>query len=104
MAERANRKAKQRAETVGRESFESIHLDLSKEQGKCRFADSGLGWKPSGGGETFTLDKNNIGSAQWSKAAKGHELKVLTRNGEIIQLDGFKEDVWPRFKRTNSSD
>lgn len=88
---------KREVDTSIRESFESIYLDFSKEQGKCRFADSGLGWKPSGGGETFTLDKNNITSAQWSRAAKGHEVKVLTRNGEVIQLDGFKNDV----RRTN---
>lgn len=79
-----------------RESFDSIYLDLSKQNGKCRLADSGLGWKPSGGGDTFTLDASNIGSAQWSRAARGFELKVLTRNmgkTEIIQLDGFQQEV-----------
>ena len=76
-----------------RESFDNIYLDLSKQPGKCRLADSGLGWKPSGGGDTFTLDASNIGSAQWSKASKGYELKIYTRNSGVIQLDGFEQEV-----------
>ena len=75
------------------ESFESIHLDLSRQSGKCRIAESGLGWKPSGGGDTFTLDSSNIGAAQWSRAAKGYELKILSRTSGIIQLDGFDQEV-----------
>lgn len=75
------------------ESFERIYLDLSKQPGKCRIAETGLGWKPSGGGDTFTLDANNIQAAQWSRAAKGYELKILSRNAGVIQLDGFEQEV-----------
>jgi hypothetical protein len=76
------------------ESFDNIYLDLSKESGKCRFAETGLGWKPAGGGDAFTLDQSNIGGAQWSRAAKGFEVKVLQRNSGVIQLDGFQQEVW----------
>ncbi|RDA92620.1 hypothetical protein CP533_0950 [Ophiocordyceps camponoti-saundersi (nom. inval.)] len=72
------------------ESFDGIYLDLSKESGKCRFAETGFGWKPAGGGETFTLDRDKIGGAQWSRAAKGYEVRILQRNSGIIQLDGFQ--------------
>ena len=75
------------------ESFEGIHLDLSKQSGKCKIADSGLGWRPSGGGDTFTLDGSNIGGAQWSRAARGFELKILSKTSDIIQLDGFDQEV-----------
>jgi hypothetical protein len=78
-----------------RESFDNIYLDLSKESGKCRFAETGFGWKPSGGGDTFTLDHSNIGGAQWSRAAKGYEVKILQRNSGIVQLDGFAQEVIP---------
>ena len=78
-----------------RESFDNIYLDLSKQPGKCKFADSGLGWKPQGGGETFTLDAANIGQGHWSRAARGYELKVLSRQGNVIQLDGFEQEVLP---------
>ena len=76
-----------------RETFENIYLDLSREPGKCRFAESGLGWKPSGGGETFTLDAGQIGAAQWSRASKGYELRILSRNAGVIQLDGYEQEV-----------
>ena len=66
---------------------------MSKEPGKCRFAENGLGWKPVGGGETFTLDVSNIGGAQWSRAARGYEVKILQRTSGVIQLDGFQQEV-----------
>ena len=78
------------------ESFERIYLDLSKQPGKCRIAETGLGWKPLGGGDTFTLESGNIGSAQWSRAAKGFELKIFSRNSEVIQLDGYDQEVSSR--------
>jgi hypothetical protein len=86
-------KAQQQLTGSDRESFDNIYLDLSKESGKCRFAETGFGWKPSGGGDTFTLDASNIGGAQWSRAAKGYEVKILQRNSGIVQLDGFQQEV-----------
>jgi structure-specific recognition protein 1 len=79
------------------ESFDNIHLNLSKEPGKCRFATSGLGWKPAAGGETFTLDGDNITQALWSRAARGHEVKVISRTGDVIQLDGFPTEDFDRL-------
>ncbi|KAF2155883.1 SSrecog-domain-containing protein [Myriangium duriaei CBS 260.36] len=81
------------------ETFENIFLDLSKQSGRCRFAESGLGWKPAGGGDTFTLDKAEIVSAQWSRAAKGQEVKIVSRNHGVIQLDGFVLDDFDRISK-----
>ncbi|KJZ73385.1 FACT complex subunit POB3 [Hirsutella minnesotensis 3608] len=81
------------------ESFDSIYLDLSKESGKCRFAETGFGWKPAGGGDTFTLDHSNIGGAQWSRASKGYEIRILQRNSGIIQLDGFQQEDYDRLSK-----
>lgn len=75
-----------------RESFDNIHLDLSKQSGKCRLAESGLGWKPSGG-SSFTIDKADFQSAQWSRAARGYELKIYSRSHGVVQLDGFNNEV-----------
>lgn len=80
---------------LSRESFDDIYLDLSKQSGKCRLAESGLGWKPVGG-QTFTLDKAEFVSAQFSRAAHGHELKIYAKTKGVIQLDGFKPDVRER--------
>jgi hypothetical protein len=81
-----------------RESFDNIFLDLSSSSGRCRFAENGFGWKPSGGGDTFTLDASNIGGAQWSRASKGYEVKIMLRGqvaglGGAVQLDGFVLEV-----------
>lgn len=82
------------------ESFDNIYLDLSKEGGKCRFAETGLGWKPSGGGETFMLDSSNIGASQWSRAAKGYEVKIQKRNSsDVVQLDGFQLEDYERLNK-----
>ncbi|KAJ9134429.1 FACT complex subunit POB3 [Pleurostoma richardsiae] len=81
------------------ESFDNIHLDLSKEPGKCRFAETGLGWKPASGGDTFTLDQANIAGAQWSRAARGYEVKILQRNSGITQLDGFQQEDYERLSK-----
>ncbi|KAK5078710.1 FACT complex subunit [Lithohypha guttulata] len=74
------------------ENFENIHLDLSKQSGRCRLAESGLGWKPAGGTDPFTLDSSAIAGAQWSRASKGYEIKIFTRDNQVIQLDGFQEE------------
>ncbi|KAI9750753.1 MAG: FACT complex subunit [Chaenotheca gracillima] len=82
-----------------RESFDGIYLDLSRQSGKCRLADNGLGWRPSGGGDTFTLEVGNIGAAQWSRAARGFELKVLSRTSGVVQLDGFLQEDFERLSK-----
>ncbi|KAI6091945.1 hypothetical protein F4821DRAFT_225907, partial [Hypoxylon rubiginosum] len=81
------------------ENFDNIFLDLSKESGKCRFAENGLGWKPSAGGNTFTLDRGDIASAQWSRAAKGYEVKILKRSSELVHLDGFQQEDLERLSK-----
>lgn len=78
------------------ETFENVFLDMSKNSGKCRFAASGMGWKQVGG-DTWTLQNTEISNAQWSRAAKGYEVKIFTRTMGIVQLDGFELDV--RFLR-----
>jgi structure-specific recognition protein 1 len=84
---------------VFRESFDNIHLDLSKQSGKCRLAESGLGWKPSGASEPFTLDSSQILAAQWSRAAKGHEIKIITKDQAVLQLDGFDKADFDRASK-----
>ncbi|KAI9803655.1 MAG: FACT complex subunit [Piccolia ochrophora] len=58
-----------------------------------------MGWRPSGGGDTFTLDHSNMGAAQWSRAAKGYELKVLSRTSGVVQLDGFLQEDFDRLSK-----
>lgn len=81
------------ANSLARENFEGIYLDLSKLPGRCRIAEAGIGWKPQGGGEAFTLDAKSIAHAQWSRAARGYELKVTSSIDGLHQLDGFQQEV-----------
>ena len=80
------------------ESFERVYLNLSDsdKSGKCRLAESGLGWKPLGEGEPFFLDIESIGQpVTWSRAAKGFELKINSKTKGTIKLDGFEAEVSP---------
>lgn len=79
------------------EAFQETYLNLSQKHGTSRFAESGWGWKPTGGGDTFTLDHSQIISAQWSRAARGYEIKMLSRADGVIQLDGFKHEDFDRL-------
>lgn len=81
------------------EAFEGIYLNLSKKPGLTRFAEQGFGWKPSSGGDTFTLDHEHIVSAQWSRAARGYEIKIVSRKDGVIQLDGFKQEDFDRVAK-----
>jgi structure-specific recognition protein 1 len=82
-----------------RETFENIYLDLSKQPGRCRLAESGLGWKSSGGAQPFTLDSSQLGAAQWSRASKGYEIKIITKDSAVLQLDGFDQEDFDRASK-----
>jgi structure-specific recognition protein 1 len=82
------------------ERFDNIHLNLSSEGGRCRFAETGFGWKPNSGGDTFTFDASHFGAAQWSRAARGYEIRILDRTtSQLIQLDGFDHDDYERLAK-----
>lgn len=80
---------------MDREEFNGIYLNLSKSSGRCRFAPIGVGWKPQGGGgdqDMFTLEKEKFVNAYWSRAARGYEIKLFTRD-DVHQFDGFEYEV-----------
>ncbi|ODV94449.1 hypothetical protein PACTADRAFT_51288 [Pachysolen tannophilus NRRL Y-2460] len=93
------------ADTV---EYERIYLNQSKSHGRTRFADSGLGWRPNanaGGSvsdKTFLLPANEISSAHWSRAARGYELRVYTKNRGVVMLDGFDQNDFNSLKNTIS--
>ncbi|CAZ85979.1 unnamed protein product [Tuber melanosporum] len=79
------------------ETFENIFLDLSRTPGRFRFAPSGMGWRPTTG-EIWKMANTELSTAQWSRAARGYELKLFTRTMGIVQLDGFELDDLDRVK------
>lgn len=74
-------------------------MDFSKAPGRCRFAESGLGWKPSGSGDTFTLGNEQIQHAFWNRAARGYEVKIYRKNDPVVQFDGFQEEDYERISK-----
>jgi FACT complex subunit SSRP1/POB3 len=78
---------------ISRETYDNIYLDLSKNSGRCRFADSGIGWKPAAGGDTWTLDRGEIVQASFGKGSKGYELRIIRKEEpNVVQLDGFQQE------------
>ncbi|KAK9361313.1 hypothetical protein V1504DRAFT_451914 [Lipomyces starkeyi] len=83
--------------------FENIYFNQSSRPGRLRFANSGLGWKASSKNVTqppFLLPQSEFVSAHWSRAAKGYECRVLTKDRGVIQFDGFDLDDFDRLKNT----
>lgn len=75
------------------ETFQDIHLDLSKQAGRLRIADYGMGWKPVSGSNGLSLEPTAINQCYWSKTARGYEMRILSRQQGVIQLDGFQQTV-----------
>ncbi|KAH3900024.1 probable FACT complex subunit POB3 [Saccharomycodes ludwigii] len=87
--------------------FDRIFFNQSKLGGRCRIADSGLGWKPSTSGgsnsttkgnQPFLLPASELSSVQWSRGCKGYELKINTKHQGVLQLDGFSQDDFNLIK------
>jgi structure-specific recognition protein 1 len=74
-------------------------MDFSKAPGRCRFADSGLGWKPATGGGAFTLSSDEMQHAFWNRAARGHEVKIYRKDKPVIQFDGFVDEDYDRISK-----
>lgn len=79
-------------------TYDGIYLNQSRYPGRMRIIESGLGWKPSdksqGGSakaeqQVFTIPSEEILTAHWSRASRGYELRVQTKNNGVSQFDGF---------------
>ncbi|KAK7202407.1 hypothetical protein BZA70DRAFT_103231 [Myxozyma melibiosi] len=83
--------------------FDNIYFDQSARPGRLRFANSGLGWKSSSKSGTtapFLLPHSEFVSANWSRAAKGYECRILTKDRGVVQFDGFDLDDFDKLKNT----
>ncbi|KAK9466266.1 hypothetical protein V1512DRAFT_264242 [Lipomyces arxii] len=82
--------------------FDNIYYNQSARPGRLRFANSGLGWKSSSKSvpTPFLLPQSEFVSANWSRAAKGYECRILTKDRGTIQFDGFDLDDFDKLKST----
>lgn len=84
--------------------FEKIYLNQSRLTGRMRIADSGLGWKAAQLGDStnnapFLLPSEEILTAHWSRGSRGYELRVQTKNGGVVSLDGFEQEDFAKMKQ-----
>lgn len=97
--------------TMSVQIFENIYLNQSRQSGQARINNSGLGWKANeratGGSakasEPFLLPSEEVVSAQWSRAARGAEVKVFTKDKGIVQLDGFQTEDFNLLRQAFSN-
>ncbi|KAK9470219.1 uncharacterized protein V1510DRAFT_423743 [Dipodascopsis tothii] len=82
--------------------FDNIYLNQSSRPGRLRFVQSGLGWKSATQAnlQPFLLPQAEVVSAQWSRAAKGYECRILTKDRGVVQFDGFDLDDFDSLKST----
>ncbi|GME67944.1 unnamed protein product [[Candida] boidinii] len=84
--------------------YEKIYLNQSRAPGRMRIADSGLGWKgatiPGSTVKTapFLLPADEISSVHWSRASRGWELRIDTKNQGSVMLDGFDQQDFNGLK------
>lgn len=81
--------------------FDRIYLNQSKNNGRMRIADSGLGWKGAGANnnQPFLLPAEEILTSSWSRSARGYELRVQTKNLGVVMLDGFDQEDFNKLKQ-----
>lgn len=80
--------------------FDRIYLNQSKNNGRMRIADSGLGWKGAGANtQPFLLPSEEILTSSWSRLARGYELRVQTKNQGVVMLDGFDQEDFQKLKQ-----
>ncbi|KAG4305006.1 hypothetical protein PORY_001681 [Pneumocystis oryctolagi] len=80
--------------------YDDIHLNQGKIAGRLRLASSGLGWKEPNSEDPYIVSASDIRKAQWSRAARGFELKLTLRNGGFVQLDGFEDEDLDTLRKT----
>lgn len=83
--------------------FDRIYLNQSKNNGRMRIADSGLGWKGANTSNSnnapFLLPLEEMLSTAWSRSARGYELRVQTKNLGVVMLDGFELEDFAKLKQ-----
>lgn len=84
--------------------FERIYLNQSRQGGRMRIADSGLGWKGANASNgtaatPFLLPSEEILSFLWSRGSRGYELRVQTKNQGTVMLDGFDVEDFAKLKQ-----
>lgn len=72
--------------------FESIHSGIQSDVGRFRLAPNGIGWK-STGNKTTVIAADDVKKVSWSRAARGHQVRIVVKDNTIYKFDGFRSEV-----------
>ena len=66
-----------------------------QDPGRLSVQGNGFSFKSGKTGKTLAIKGSNIESLEWMRVARGYEVKVIEKDGNICKFDGFKESVSP---------
>lgn len=72
--------------------FESIHSGIQSDVGRFRLAPNGIGWK-STGNKTTVIAADDVKKVSWSRAARGHQVRIVVKDNTVYKFDGFRSEV-----------
>ena len=81
---------------VARDHTPVIVTIHQQDPGKLRLQEDGVHFKSTKTGKTLLVRHVDIVEVEWLRVAKGFEVKLITIDGQIRKIDGFKESVSAR--------
>lgn len=52
-----------------------------------------MAFKSSGSGRLVQVKHSEIDVTEWMRVARGYEVKVMSREGDVYKFNGFQESV-----------
>ncbi|KAI8147611.1 hypothetical protein BJV82DRAFT_507931 [Fennellomyces sp. T-0311] len=77
--------------------FEAIHCGVQPDKGRFRIAPNGIGWK-AGNNKTTVIASEDLKKLTWLRAARGYQIRVLSKDNNVFKFDGFKSDDFEEAK------
>ncbi|KAJ8654000.1 hypothetical protein O0I10_010336 [Lichtheimia ornata] len=77
--------------------FESIHSGIQSDVGRFRLAPNGIGWK-STGNKTTVIAADDVKKVSWSRAARGHQVRIVVKDNTVYKFDGFRSEDFDDLK------
>ena len=64
-----------------------------QDPGKLKIQPDGFYFKSGKSGKAFHVSDADLDVVEWMRVARGHEIKIFTKDGNVTKFAGFKESV-----------
>ncbi len=64
-----------------------------QDPGRVKVQEEGIFYKSSRTGKTLQVRESDFASFEWMRAARGYEIKLVSRDGAVTKFAGFNESV-----------